>query len=143
MKGAVVEERFNYKGFPCVVAMQILGFRTGYVGLSKDNPLYGVYRNDIFIDFECNGGLTYSGNHLIGQDDKDIWWIGFDAGHCWNGYDVNSLKILFSDDKEAMERIKRNEEIGYFSYPSERPMYLEDIKNDCMRIVDQLLDVKE
>lgn len=76
----IVEERFEYKGFPCVVLFQSLGFRTGYVGLPKGHKYYGKHYDLIPVDCHC--GLTYGDYNLCGQVDKDTYWIGFDCGHC-------------------------------------------------------------
>lgn len=36
----IVERRFNHKGYECVVALQRLGHRCGYVGIPESHPLY-------------------------------------------------------------------------------------------------------
>ena len=147
--GAIVEKRFEYKGFPCVVIMQSMAFRTGYVGIPKGHKLYGKYYNEDYSleNIECNGGLTYSCDYLFGQNDKDTWWIGYDCGHCWNGYAVDDALELFRDYPGNIERIKHNYEQGIYdmSWTSEIfiTMTLQDCEEECKRIVDQILQMEE
>ena len=136
-KGAIQEKRFEYKGFPCVVLMQALGFRTGYVGIPKGHELYGVgYGN---IDIDCHGGLTYSSNYLIDQNDDDMWWIGFDCGHYCDGYDMDRAVELFKDYPEVIKQINSMQEIDIFNiYTSEHAKSLKFCEEQCRLIVDQL-----
>lgn len=50
----------------------------GYVGVTKENPLYG--KGYDHVDVEVHGGLTWNG-----QRDwfklEDVWWFGFDCAH--------------------------------------------------------------
>ena len=55
-----IEERFDYKGYPCVVMFQPMGFRTGYVGVPKDSILYGRNSTVLNTILECHGGVTYT-----------------------------------------------------------------------------------
>lgn len=66
----IEEERFEYKGFPCVVLFQQMGFGTGYVGLPKGHKYYGKEYDSIPVDCHC--GLTYSDNNLHHQTDTDV-----------------------------------------------------------------------
>ena len=84
------EKQFEYKGFPCVILFMPMGYRCGYVGLPKENKYYGKSYDDIPIGSHC--GLTYASRKLHAQNDTDKWWIGFDCGHCCDGYDVEKLK---------------------------------------------------
>ena len=55
------------------------GYRCGYVGLPKGNKFYGKSCEKIPV--VCHGGITYAQKYLVGQDDKDTYWIGFDCAH--------------------------------------------------------------
>lgn len=138
MRTAYVENRFEYRGFPCVVLFQKMGHRCGYVGLPKEN-LY--YKKDYEkINVLCHGGLTYASEKLPMQDDKDTWWIGFDCAHFFDRPDFNSARKYFADDKETMERIDRYEadciRIGYGGEVRTQ----EYVENECRKIVDQLIE---
>lgn len=137
-KGAIQEKRFEYKGFPCVVVMQALCFRTGYVGIPKGHPLYEKDYWEISVN--CHGGLTYSENRLIDQPDKDTWWIGFDSGHYGDGYDLTAALELFKDFPETLEQINKMNDIGGLdtSFPAASLEYIEE---QCKSIVDQIKEV--
>ena len=107
--GAVVEKIFEYKGYKCVVLMQGLAFRTGYVAVPEGHKYYNVDYPDIPI--ECHGGLTYSRSYLIHTDDKNVWWIGFDTGHYGDGYDYESALELFKPYPKNIEGLKRKNEL--------------------------------
>lgn len=136
--GAIPEKRFEYKGFPCVVAMQALCFRTGYVGVPKGHRLYGDKEASECI--ECHGGVTYTRHYLIGQEDADTWWIGFDTGHCFDGYDVKSAKELFKDYPETLKTIEQMATV--FSIGAEYPAKtLEYCEEWCRKMVDQIIEM--
>ena len=80
----------------------------GYVGVNKDNPLYGKPYSELYnldYDISVHGGLTYSASQLYSlykseNSPKDLWWFGFDCAHFG---DANS------PDKETCEAIWRDE----------------------------------
>lgn len=93
-----LEKQFEYKGFPCVILFMPTGYRCGYVGIPKD----------VKIDIDsigCHGGITYNRDYLYHQERKDLCWIGFDCAHCFDGYDVETAKKLFSDEEGVMKQI--------------------------------------
>lgn len=46
-----VEKQFDYKGYRCVVVMQTMGHRCGYVGIPKEHPLYDKFYGD-YLDIK-------------------------------------------------------------------------------------------
>lgn len=138
-RGAIQEERFEYKGFPCVVVMQAAGFRTGYVGLGRNNRYYKVRYNEIPVS--CHGGLTYSDSYLVDQNDKDMWWIGYDTNHYGDGKDYDSAMWLFREYKESLDMLNRLKELdASLGLNYGVIATLEYCKNQCKGIVDQLLE---
>lgn len=137
MDRPVVEERFEYKGFPCVVLFMPMGFRNGYVGLPKGHKYYG--KEFDFIPVGCHCGLTYSDNSLHHQTDTDIWWIGFDCGHCCDGFDLKKLDEYFGN------RIENQIMRDYHKMINEEHEFrtVEYVKENCKGIVDQLLAESE
>ena len=87
----IVEEVFDYKDFKCAITFNHLGFRCGYVGVPKTNELYGLSYDQANEFADCHGGLTYSSEieNLNYPIKSDLWWFGFDCGHC---DDTNDLK---------------------------------------------------
>lgn len=132
------EERFEYKGFPCVILFMPLCYRCGYVGLPKDTK----------VDTEkidCHCGITYTSNILHCQTDTHRLWIGFDCGHYCDGYDVAKAKEYFADNINAMRQIEFMEKTGYFGTCNEQnPVRtLEYCKEQCRSIVEQILGESE
>lgn len=138
MSRPIQEERFEYKGYPCVVLFQPAGYRCGYVGLPKDNQYYEKDYNDIPVD--CHGGLTYADRVLSYQDDKDVWWIGFDCGHACDGFDIDKLKEYYADNDEVMKTI--NYMHGYHMMVNKEHEFrtFDYVKEECKKIVDQLME---
>lgn len=137
------ESRFEYKGFPCVVLFMPMGYRCGYVGLPKGNKYYNKEYDKIPVDCHC--GLTYSEHGLFGQEDKDTWWIGFDCGHCCDGIDKDAFNKLYEKEILNMNPIEFRAYMMNFDsiwelsleYPVRT---LEYVKNECRKIVDQILE---
>ena len=130
------EKRFEYKGVPCVIFFQSMGFRTGYIGLPGE---VNVYEDS----FDCHCGITYIENHLYYQDDKNITWVGFDCGHDCDGYDIESMKKYFGHDPGFMEMFGLME--NYYKTVNELYEFrtLEYCEIECKRMVDQYLEMED
>ena len=50
-KRYVVEKKFDYLGYKCVVTFNTMGYRCGYVGLPKEHCLYGKTYDD-YLDIK-------------------------------------------------------------------------------------------
>lgn len=69
------------------VAVNDLGYRCGYVGVPKGDPLYGMqYDDEIFDSVDAHGGLNFSDTRKFITSD-DLWFFGFDCGHCGDAVD--------------------------------------------------------
>lgn len=135
------EKRFDYKGYPCVVLFMPMGYRCGYVGIPKENKLYKLDFQDK-IDIDCHCGLTYESDSLHCQNDTNIHWIGFDCGHCCDGYDVDKIKELYADDESVMKQAEIMTD--YFKICNkENPVRtLEYCEEQCKGIVEQLIKLE-
>lgn len=129
------EDRFEYKGYPCVVLFMPTGYRCGYVGIPKDT--------EIDVDsINCHGGITYKKTHLHCQEDTDRLWIGFDCAHIFDGYDVEKAKEVFADDEMILKHIAELEGMDYFAIYAECPVRtLEYCQEWCRKIVDQVTEI--
>lgn len=118
MSTPVQEERFEYRGFPCVILFMPIGFRNGYVGLPHENKYYG-------------------------KEDKNTWWIGFDCGHCCDGFDIEAIREHYKDDADVLNQLKTMQ--GYYSMVNSDTEFrtLDYVKEECRKIVDQLLEESE
>jgi hypothetical protein len=93
-RGWLIESDFDYGGYRCIVVGQDLGFRCGYVGLPKGHKFYGSDYDK--LELNVHSGITYSDG---GTDSdypviSDLWWLGFDCGHCCDGIDVQLVRQL-------------------------------------------------
>lgn len=133
------EKEFKYKGYKCVVLFLHTGYRCGYVGVSKQSKIYEKNYND--IDIDCYGGLTYSEGYLNGISEQDLWWIGFDCAHYGDGRDFETAKKYFSDPK-VLDSINRMEYLECVFSLNEEAKSLEFCVNECMQIVEQIIEME-
>lgn len=137
MRHSYVESRFEYRGYPCVIILQDSGHRCGYVGLTRKSPYFQVNYDD--IDISCHGGLTYSSEYLYEQEDKNVWWIGFDCAHYDDGKDYEAIRAHFSDEYKLLRSvgiIKEGERRSHNGVVRTMAFVRAELRN----IVDQLED---
>ena len=131
MMNPIIEKKFEYFGFPCVVMFMPWGcHRCGYVGLPHKPTYIG--------DIECHGGITYCNSELFGQKGKDFLWIGFDCAHAGDERDTETGKKYFANDPKELDRIERLAEIDRKFYTGGQVRTLEFCISECMKIVDQV-----
>lgn len=134
----VIESRFEYRSYPCVVIFQPLGYRCGYIGLPEKNKFYGIDYDK--IDIDCHGGLTYSSNHLHEQSDTNTWWIGFDCAHCNDAVDYTSLRKYYTDDR-SKSMFNRWEALDQkYPVPDSHVRELAYVIKECINIIDKLCE---
>lgn len=78
------EYKKSYGNSKYLIAVTVndLGYRCGYVGVPKEDPLYGMQYDDEIFDFvSVHGRLNFSDTRKFVTPD-DIWFFGFDCGHC-------------------------------------------------------------
>lgn len=135
---AITEKRFIYNDYVCVILMQDMCHRCGYVKIPKDHPLYLTDMNLLHEVIRCYGGITYAEEFLFGQDDEECWWIGFDCNHFMDGKDFNKAKELFKDYPENLKYIKELEETYSRHQFKNEPVTLEFCEETCKAIVNQI-----
>ena len=168
-KRYVVEKKFDYLGYKCVVTFNTMGFRCGYVGLPKEHCLFGktyddyldIKKSDIeekeisgvfpmlslLLDederisiecyFNCHEGITYSngGKNSNYPINSDLWWFGFDCGHCYDSNDYDLAIEYFPHLKEHLLWTKEIED----RYPTgEEVRTLEYVEKECKKLAEQL-----
>ena len=93
------------------------------------------------FNVECHGGLTYSNDYLIGQNDENKWWIGFDCSHYGDGYDWETAREYWRDNPKQLEYINQEEEFyKNLDDVHHSPRTLNYVENECRHIVDQLVE---
>lgn len=143
--GIYKEKEFTYKDYRCVINFRSLGFRTGYVEVPAEHPLYGIDGDR--LDIDCHGGITWASDELPGstENESDSWWIGFDCAHYADGEDLEAIKKYFSNDDEAMHllQLKLDMQKKFPHSYDDHIWSLEEVEDECKHIVDQLIEEKE
>lgn len=142
MKRWVKESDFIYGGLRCVVMFQSLGHRCGYVGVPKGHKFYGTDCGNIYDELDVNGGLTYSdgGKGSEYPIKSNLWWLGFDCGHCWDGRDLELAREYFKENKVLVGQIERQIEMEHMfpTYEYGSIKSLSYVVNECESLVDQI-----
>ena len=129
----VVESKFEYLGYTCVVIYTTMGHRCGYVGIPKSHSLYGKDYDDIYEFIDCHWGLTYSGggNNFTYpiKEENNLWWFGWDYAHCDDSNDWSCYKEYFGEEPS---------EYLVFSYNGGNIYYKEDVERECKKVAEQL-----
>lgn len=86
--------RGSHLGFDWYVAHNDLGYRVGYVKLSRGHPWWMMPCDYLNEFVSVHGGLTYAekGPPRHVPDFGYQWWIGFDCGHCWDAPDRELIR---------------------------------------------------
>lgn len=131
-KFGIVEKQFEYRGHDCLVVFTHRGYRIGYVSVAEDKD-YNDY------DIDCHGGLTFSGKLPYDYGQKAKSYIGFDCGHCGDGYDFDTAYEYGLIDAEL--RDQREKDYSYLR--CDGVWWLGYVEDQCKYIVDQLEHQKE
>lgn len=89
-----------------------------------------------YLDF--HGGVTYAEPSLYDCDDDNIWWIGFDCGHCFDGHDVDAAKQYFGDDPDFKRIFYTMEDFWRKSNKESEIRSLAYVKDECKKLIDQI-----
>lgn len=143
MKRVYLEELFDYKGHKCACVFNAGGFRCGYVAVDDTHPYYKMdYTDDGPNEIMCHWGLTYSGNgkHFYEGDDN-LWWFGFDCGHCEDGTEFDTAmkyglisSVEYNIGIEMQEALSMDENVTVKTK--------EFVEENCKMIVEQLIAFK-
>jgi hypothetical protein len=139
-----LEVQGRARGMHYLVVMQERGYRTGYVEVPRDNPLFGVRMgkrldrlevldaawgvksDDIDTYVDAHGGISYTDDTVFDWQDRS-WWIGFDCGHFNDGIDptVSARARKWSDEFSRQAPVRSREYVI----------------RECERIADQIAEV--
>lgn len=72
---------YYLEGYKCTIIHNGMGYRCGYIRVSKDHPWYGLSYNE--VDGNVHGGLTFSEAAVACSENPtgEGWWLGFDCAH--------------------------------------------------------------
>lgn len=125
----------NDSKYLIAVAVNDLGYRCGYVGVPKGDPLYGMqYDDEIFDNISVHGGLSFSGTRKFITSD-DLWFFGFDCGHCGDAVDKMT--------EEGKERLNR-ESPSFYNFLLEGHVWtLDEVITESESMADQLVKLSK
>lgn len=132
-----LEETGEYKGYDYCITFQHMGFRCGYVAVP-----YSTYKNLLahnkIDDFDVHGRITFQG-HPHHFDKVDIFncndiWLGFDAGHSFDGPDFELVRKIFGRTCYNDEEIE--ESLSFLGEENRSKEYMID---ECKRLIEQLI----
>ena len=100
---AEYQKPHSHSEYLIAVAVNDLGYRCGYVGLPKKDPLYGMSYDDekIFDAVQVHCGLTFSGTRNFIA--PDLWFFGFDCGHIGDAIDITTAEGKARFDHEITD----------------------------------------
>lgn len=125
----IVEGGGFYNGYEYLTVFNDLGFRCGYVAISKNHPLYTA-EDDRISELAMHGGCTYFDAQLTDSDCSDKW-IGFDCGHFLDENDMEALAEHFPKKAEIYKNI--------IARGSGVVRTAEYVAQECKGIIDQLV----
>lgn len=111
-----------------------MGHRCGYVGVPKNNSLWGrSYSQPDLYDIDVHGGLTFSGSfEEIGFD--DYWFFGFDCAHAHDAKDLEALELYKNSLLDAQP----------FSFNQLSPVRTQHyVEKQCRYLLNQLYNLSE
>lgn len=81
----IYEEIPAPEGFHCYYMVRGIG-GSGYVGVHKNHPLFGVDYSNQQFDLDVHGGITYSkmGSKDREHEKEEYYYLGWDANHHCN-----------------------------------------------------------
>jgi len=141
----VAEDGGIYKDYEYLITFNDMGFRCGYVAIKQDHKLYNDHYDN--MDLNVHGGVTFSNksDHVLDPDliktscaDK---WVGFDAGHAYDGHDLELSKKYFNINDVPNKygyifgpnSMSTNQEVRTKEYMIEQ----------CKELIDQLVDMNK
>ena len=130
MEDIIVEKHAVVNGFDVLVTFNIFGIRCGYVGVPSDNKYYRA--DTMTIDCELNFGVecTYADFMDYGKFDPNLWYIGFDCGHTYNGFDEQSYRKYFPDRAIPI----------HTTLMFGKPETVDDVYSTCVQLVQDILE---
>lgn len=92
-------------------------------------------RLDIY--FNVHGGLTYAGGRANYPVESNLWWLGFDCGHCDDGNDWDLVEKYWGDNPQMQRRLEINRVLGWDGEIRTK----EYVENECKSLVDQIIEL--
>lgn len=90
--------------------------------------------------FAVHGGISFAdgGKDSHHPIDSDLWWFGFDCGHCGDCPDYDLLEKLWGGNIMVQHRME--DKYIYETYPVRTLNY---VQQECRNLVDQIISLIE
>lgn len=138
-----IEEDFEHCGYRCIVLVNAMCLRCGYVGVPKSHPDYKKSYEQIESKYYAHGGITYSDFiNRIGLQTDDLWYFGFDCGHFGDRYAVDeAVEYGLTVDLRKVETFRQLNEV--MKHCESRFVVTNDCSKDyvieeCISLAEQL-----
>lgn len=127
-----IEKEFDYKGYHCVVTLNEIGYRCGYVQIKEGHPLYDKRFTDINDNYTLCMKLSYAGTMFPFNDDR--YWIAFTCDRNGDKPDIQRVKEIWGEkpmvltllNMQKIPIIPRNGTIRTTEYVEDRLIQLVD-----------------
>lgn len=145
-----------HMGYEWYTAHNELGYRNGYVRVTKSHPWFGKHMSmKPIVAIDVHGGITYTekGPPLFVPRFSYQWWLGFDCGHAGDAPDID---LIPDDVKAAMEIVNGaftlsrstvpSEGLGsFFTFMHEQGVVRsqEYVEQECKRLAEQAFAAHE
>lgn len=97
-------------GLECAMR-QVSYWMCGYVGVPAEHPAHGKDYDDL-EQIEAHGGLTYAGDGIV-ETDPQLWWLGFDTAHSFDGpHTANPTFVRSECERIAKQLAEMTAEVG-------------------------------
>ncbi len=139
MKYIEIEEDFEHCGYRCLVVVNRMCIRCGYVGVPNSHPDYKKSYTEVEEKYSVHGGLTFSDEiEYIGALPDDLWYFGFDCGHYGDMYAVDDAVkygLRITPSMAEMFRLINETVVNECSK--------EYVKEQCMLLAKQLKEMEK
>ena len=160
-----IESIFKHKELDCVIIFTLSGHRCGYVGVTKDSPLFNIsYGEDLkkpellkelkqtkldkrgIIPLFCwdrekvTPEILFNVHGGITYSDKGCYPITRSYEIWWFGFDCAHLNDV--KDKQAFASYFPDKELSIYSFTSGSIRTHEYVKQECKNLAEQILCVE-
>lgn len=130
MEELIIEKHTVVNGLDVIITFNIAGFRCGYVGVPSDNKYYRESNDAINSELSFGAECTYADFMPFNGFDPNLWYIGFDCGHCYNGFDEQSYRKYFPDRRIPL----------HTEFMLGKPEMVDDVYRTCIQLVQDILE---
>jgi hypothetical protein len=138
----IVEGGGTYKEFEYLVVLNHNAHRCGYVAIPKEHPAYNAGSYDD-IDVEVHGGLTFFSEPHIVESTCEDKWAGFDAGHAYDGHDIDAHERYFGSDDSFQKYMRSRPDYYPIMYEGTVIRDFDYMESECKRMIDQLEKIQK